>query len=69
MFDMRQQNLGKKCRYASNCPIFQGVELPPEADLIIWRNVFCYRGLKGWSNCKKYQHFENRRLESSIKYK
>jgi hypothetical protein len=65
---MSQQNLGKKCRYSRDCPIFNGKELPPESDLTIWRNVFCYRGARGWVNCKKYQLYENQKQRSSIKY-
>jgi len=58
MYDMKEQNLGKKCRYSSKCPVYQGIEEPRNMDLTIWRNVFCYRGMKGWSNCHRFHAYE-----------
>jgi hypothetical protein len=71
MYDMKEQNLGKKCKYASKCPIFQGTEVPHNMDLTIWRNVFCYRGKKGWVNCGQFHSFERGRQVTGqeIKYR
>jgi len=55
---MKEQNLGNKCKYAGECPIFQGIEVPHNMDLTIWRNVFCYRGMKGWVNCTRFRSLE-----------
>jgi hypothetical protein len=52
------RNLGKRCRYATTCPLYQGDGIPENMTRTLWRNVFCYRGIKGWSNCEKYQEFE-----------
>jgi hypothetical protein len=56
---MKEQNLGNKCTYAGNCPIFHGIGLPRNMNLTIWRNVFCYRGMKGWSNCPRFRTLEH----------
>ena len=57
---MKEQNLGNKCKYAGNCPIFQGIEAPRNMSLTIWRNVFCYRGIKGWMNCPRFRLLEQK---------
>jgi hypothetical protein len=56
---MKEQNLGKKCRYTDRCPYYQGREKMGEMDLTIMRNVFCYRGRKGWQNCPQYKIFSS----------
>jgi hypothetical protein len=53
------RNLGKRCRYADTCPLFDGIGIPENRTQQIWRNVFCYRGTKGWNNCAKYKSFED----------
>lgn len=52
------RTLGKRCRYAETCPLFHGVGIPGNMTQTLYRNVFCYRGLKGWANCSKYKAFE-----------
>ena len=52
------RNLGKRCKYAKTCPLFEGIGIPENMNQSIWRNVYCYRGEKGWSNCAQYQAFE-----------
>jgi hypothetical protein len=52
------RNLGKRCKYADSCSLYQGKGLPENMTRTLWRNVFCYRGTKGWSNCDKYHEFE-----------
>ncbi len=49
--------MGKKCRFTDRCPYYQGREIMGDMDLTIMRNVFCYRGRKGWQNCPQYQEF------------
>lgn len=52
------RNMGKRCRYADHCPLYNGIGIPENMTRSIWRNVFCYRGLKGWTNCEKYKVFK-----------
>ncbi len=54
-------NLGSRCRYARDCEIFQGKKHDSQSSLLIHRNVFCNRGIKGWRNCDEY----NQRLEQN----
>lgn len=42
-----------RCKFSKDCAIYHGVE-SIAMDLMIYRNVFCNRGPKGWNNCKKY---------------
>ncbi|MDA3893592.1 MAG: hypothetical protein PF517_18155 [Salinivirgaceae bacterium] len=42
------------CEYASKCPDFQGKESTNGIPLQLFKNVFCNRGIRGWSNCKQY---------------
>jgi hypothetical protein len=62
-----QKNLGKKCRYAEKCPLYHGASIPDSMNLNLWRNVFCYRGIKGWSNCQRYKELENEGVKSTRK--
>ncbi len=42
------------CPYTKTCELYLGqitIENPP---LLIYKNVFCHRGAKGWNNCKYY---------------
>jgi hypothetical protein len=47
------------CKFASTCPLYQGKEDKKGTDLVIYKNVFCHRGLDGWNNCKQYIDFTN----------
>ena len=51
-------NLGYRCRFASECPIFKGDEKVREMPLPLYRNVFCNRGIKGWKNCERFNNIE-----------
>lgn len=42
------------CTFASTCPLYQEKEDKKGTDLVIYKNVFCHRGLDGWNNCKHY---------------
>ncbi|WP_439182820.1 hypothetical protein [Carboxylicivirga taeanensis] len=42
------------CPLAANCDIYLGKKAELEPPLKIYQNVFCRRGIKGWSNCKYY---------------
>jgi len=46
--------LGNRCRFAEECPIFKGELKVSETPLPIFRNVFCNRGMKGWKNCDRF---------------
>ncbi len=43
-----------KCKYAEECNIYQGKTATKDNQLIIYKNVFCHRGERGWINCKDY---------------
>jgi len=46
-------HLKQKCKFTQECPIYQGKEKTKEISLQIYKNVFCYRGEKGWAGCKR----------------
>jgi hypothetical protein len=52
-------NLGNRCQFASECPIYKGEEKVSKTPLPIFRNVFCNRGMKGWKNCRRYNELMN----------
>ena len=52
------RTLRKRCRYADDCDLFKGNGIPQHMTLSLWRNVFCNRGIKGWSNCDTFQLYE-----------
>lgn len=58
------RNLGKRCKYANTCPLFQGIGIPENMTRLLWRNVFCYRGIKGWSNCIKFKELEQKQTSN-----
>ncbi len=52
-------NLGLKCKYAGECPVFKGTLKVKEHPLFLLRNVFCNRGRKGWQNCTRFNMLES----------
>ena len=50
--------LGKLCKYAKDCSVYQNKNKNIKKPIFLIRNVFCNRGLKGWSNCKRYLELE-----------
>ena len=50
--------LGKLCKYASDCPAYQNKIKDIGKPIFIIRNVFCNRGIKGWSNCERFNALE-----------
>ncbi len=48
-----------KCKYNKECSVYQGIDTPENMSLMIYKNVFCNRGEKGWSGCKKYEQLTN----------
>lgn len=42
------------CPHTKNCEIYQGQKTIENPPLLIYKNVFCHRGAKGWNNCKYY---------------
>jgi hypothetical protein len=62
-----QKNLGQKCRYTEKCPQYNGDGIPDKITLNLWRNVFCYRGIKGWSNCQRYNEYNSEGVLSNRK--
>jgi len=45
------------CQYRKECPVFQGKVATNGTPLAIYKNVFCNRGIKGWSNCEQYLEY------------
>ena len=52
---MAEKNLGRRCKFAMECSVYQGQKSIRDIPLVIYRNVFCNNGLKGWNNCEIYQ--------------
>ncbi|MBN2635188.1 MAG: hypothetical protein JXR61_02880 [Prolixibacteraceae bacterium] len=50
--------LGKLCKYAKNCPVYQNEIADLNKPIMIIRNVFCNRGIKGWTNCARFNALE-----------
>nr|WP_321407243.1 hypothetical protein [uncultured Carboxylicivirga sp.] len=42
------------CPNSKSCPVFAGKVDTGTIPLALYRNVFCYRGVNGWGNCKSY---------------
>jgi hypothetical protein len=51
-------NLGLRCGYAEECPVYKGKTEVKEMPLHLLRNVFCNRGNKGWKNCARFNLLE-----------
>lgn len=51
---MGDKFLGRRCKYADSCPVYEGKEIIKDIPLFLYRNVFCHRGIQGWENCEKY---------------
>jgi hypothetical protein len=47
------------CEFTSTCPLYQEKEEKKGPDLVIYKNVFCHRGLDGWRNCQRYLDFKS----------
>lgn len=52
-------HLGKLCKYAADCPVYQDEIKNLDKPIFLVRNVFCNRGIKGWSNCKRFVTLES----------
>ncbi len=50
--------LGRRCKYAKECPAYQGKIKNLKKPIFLIRNVFCNRGIKGWSNCARFNALE-----------
>lgn len=51
-------NLGRRCKYARECPVYQNEIKISGKPIYLVRNVFCNRGYKGWENCERYLALE-----------
>ena len=51
-------HLGKLCKYAGECNVYQDENNEIEKPVFLVRNVFCNRGKKGWYNCKRFLAYE-----------
>lgn len=50
------------CEYANQCPIYNGEKQIMDTPIVVYRNVFCKRGEKGWNNCKQHMEFKTEKL-------
>lgn len=50
--------LGRLCKYAKECPAYQDKIKDIGKPIFLIRNVFCNRGMKGWSNCVRFNALE-----------
>jgi uncharacterized protein (UPF0333 family) len=55
---MYNMQLGKLCKYAGECTVYQNKNSKIKKPVFLIRNVFCNRGPKGWNNCKRYIAYE-----------
>lgn len=51
-------NLGKRCKYAKGCSVYQDKNNGLKKPVFLVRNVFCNRGSKGWNNCLRFLEYE-----------
>ncbi len=51
-------HLGKLCKYAGECTVYQDENKEIEKPIFLVRNVFCNRGKKGWYNCHRFLAYE-----------
>jgi len=56
------------CPYIKECPIYKEEVPTSGAPLTIYKNVFCHRGLKGWSNCEQYLNYKANTLSKKHKF-
>ena len=52
-------HLGKLCKYAGECTVYQDENNEIKKPIFLVRNVFCNRGKKGWYNCKRFLAYED----------
>jgi hypothetical protein len=48
----------EKCKYADECPVFEGKVKKTDKPLFLYHNIFCYAGSRGFNACKRYQVYE-----------
>lgn len=53
--------LGKRCKYAGQCAVYQNKNKEIDKPLFLVRNVFCNRGPKGWYNCQRFLAYEEQK--------
>ncbi len=51
-------NLGKLCKYATGCSVYQDNNRELKKPVFLIRNVFCNRGIKGWNNCLRFMNYQ-----------
>jgi hypothetical protein len=51
-------HLGKLCKYAGECTVYQNENNEVKKPIFLVRNVFCNRGAKGWTNCQRFHLYE-----------
>lgn len=50
--------LGKLCKYADICTVYNNENKMIKKPLFLIKNVFCNRGEKGWVNCRRYHLYK-----------
>lgn len=56
---MFSNNLGVRCKFASKCPVYRGNNNNIKIPHFLYKNIYCNRGIKGWSYCYTYNDFIN----------
>lgn len=51
------------CQFAKTCPVYKGQTSINETPLPVYKNVFCYRGIKGWNNCDQFIEFNKQKID------
>ncbi len=62
---MPERKLGKRCRFASECPVYKGEIRVDSMPKYLYRNVFCERGERGWKNCEHYVKYSESESSNS----
>ncbi len=54
---MNDNNLGKRCPFSDQCPVFNGLS-PMNQPLFLVRNIYCNNGARWWGKCDVFQIFD-----------
>jgi hypothetical protein len=54
---MNDKYMGRRCKYANQCHIFQGL-VQLKQPLFIVKNIYCNNGPRWWERCNVYEKFK-----------
>lgn len=61
---MISNNMGYRCKYANECPVYLAKSYNGDIPHYLFKNIYCNRGKKGWINCDTYNAYENKSFGS-----